>query len=149
MIVADGGTFGGYSLFLQNGMPAFSYNLIMLETIRWKGKEAVTPGHHIIAFDFVYDGGGFGKGGVGTLLVDGKVVDKHRIEHTVPFTMPWFEGMDIGMDMLTPVDSNYETPFAFTGTISKVTFHLEPFKLTAEQKRTWTKALNYAAAAIQ
>jgi arylsulfatase A-like enzyme len=149
VIVADGGTFGGYSLFLKDGKPCFSYNLIMLDTIRWHGKDVVTPGHHTISFDFKYDGGGYGKGGVGTLLVDGKAVDSHRIEKTVPFTMPWFEGMDIGMDMLTPVDSEYETPFAFNGKIDKVTFHLEPFQLTAQQINTWRSVLATAAAGIQ
>jgi arylsulfatase len=146
VMVADGGTFGGYSLFLQNGKPHFSYNLIMLDTIRWSGKAAVSAGHHIITFDFAYDGGGYGKGGVGTLLVDGKVVDTHRIEQTVPFTMPWFEGLDIGMDMLTPVDDQYKTPFAFTGTINKVTFNLDTVKMTAQQMQVWKNVLATVAA---
>jgi len=149
VIVACGGVNGGYSLFLQNGVPAYSYNLIQLATIRWKGTSKVSPGHHVIAFDFVYDGGGYGKGGLGTLLVDGKVVDKHRIDKTVPFTMPWFEGLDVGMDQLTPVDSNYQSPFAFTGTVNKVTFNLEPPKLTAAQMKHWQEVLDIASRGIQ
>ena len=75
MIIADGGTFGGYSLFFKDGRPAFSYNLIELATFSLGRQDVVPPGHHLITFDFAYDGGGYGKGGVGTLLVDGKVVD--------------------------------------------------------------------------
>ncbi len=141
VIVADGGTFGGYSLYLQDGKPCFAYNLIMLKTIRWCGIEALASGHHSVSFDFKYDGGGYGKGGIGSLLVDGKTVVSHRIEKTVPFTMPWFEGMDIGMDMLTPVDSNYQTPNAFTGIVEKVTFTLKPFQMSAEQIKKWKNAL--------
>jgi len=148
-IVADGGYFGGYSLFMKNSHPAFSYNLIDLAMFRWSGPNAVSPGHHVIAFDFVYDGGGYGKGGVGTLLVDGKAVDHKRIPQTVPLTMPWFEGMDIGQDALTPVDSNYQSPFRFTGAVNSVTFHLDPPKLTAAQWETWQRQLNIAAAGIE
>ncbi len=68
----------------------------------------------------------------------------HFLQH-----MPWFEGMDIGMDMLTPVDSNYTTPFKFTGQISKVTFTLDPPKLTQDQIMTWEKVLHSAAAGIE
>jgi arylsulfatase len=133
VVVADGGTFGGYSLFFKNGRPAFSYNFIQLAMFRWAGTAAVAPGHHLIAFDFVYDGGGYGKGGVGTLLVDGKPVASHRIEHSVPFSMPWMEGMDIGQDVLTP------NPF--NGTINSVTFNLEPPKMSAAQMKTWQHQL--------
>ena len=149
VIVADGGTFGGYSLFLKDGKPCFSYNALMLEIIRWNGKVAVTPGHHTVSFDFKYDGGGLGKGGVGTLLVDGKVVDQHRIEKTVPITMPWFEGLDIGMDMLTPVDDVYQTPFVFTGQVEKVTFNLDPVQLAEEDLQKWKQLLATVAAGIE
>jgi hypothetical protein len=55
-------------------------------------------------------GGGFGKGGVGTLSIDGATVDKHRIPHTGPLHWPIFEGLDVGGDYSTPVDDNYSSP---------------------------------------
>jgi arylsulfatase A-like enzyme len=149
VIVADGGVNGGFSLFVQSGHPAFSYNAIQLATFRWKGANALAPGHHVITFNFMYDGGGYGKGGVGTLMVDGNSVDSHRAPKTVPFTFPWFEGMDIGQDALTPVDSNYVSPFPFTGSIAKVTFKLQPPKMTAAQWKTYHEVLHQAALGVQ
>lgn len=71
LIVANGGRFGGYSLWVNHGVPTFSYNLVMMDMYRWKGAEKLSAGSHNVKFSFVYDGGGFGKGGVGTLSVDG------------------------------------------------------------------------------
>ena len=149
VIVADGGRFGGYSLWLDGGKPAFSYNTVELQTFRWKGASALAPGRHKLVFNFVYDGGGFGKGGVGTLSVDGKTVDSHRIDHTVPFIMPWFEGLDIGADYSTPVDANYTSPNRFMGSISQVTFHTGAMKISQAQRKQLAQALFTAAMGIQ
>ena len=97
----------------------------------------------------MYDGGGYGKGGTGTLMVDGKSVDSHSIPKSVPFTFPWFEGLDIGQDSLTPVDSSYQSPFPFTGSIAKVTYRLQAPKMTAAQWKTWQKQQYSNAMLIQ
>jgi arylsulfatase len=144
-IVANGGRFGGYSLWLKDGVPVYSYNLLEVQTSRWAGKAPLSPGHHLVKFNFVYDGGGPGKGGVGTLSVDGKPVDSHRIAHTTPGTLPWFEGLDIGADNSTPVDAQYKVPNTFTGEIKSVTFHSGPMKLTEAELRQY-QALRYNAA---
>ena len=68
------GRFGGYGLYLLKGKPVFVHNLADFVRFRWEGKEALTSGKHTIAFDFTYDGPGFGKGGTGVLKVDGKEV---------------------------------------------------------------------------
>ncbi len=85
-------------------------------------------------FDFRFDGGGFGTGGTGTLYVDGTEVDRKRMERTVPFIFQWDETFDVGMDTGTPVaflEYRYDPPFAFTGTLNKLTFNLEPPQLIA------------------
>src|SRR5881397_3959291 len=82
------------------------------------------------------DGGGFGKGGTGTLSVDGKAVDTKHMEHTVPFIFQWDETFDVGMDTGTPVsliDYHYDVPFRFTGTLNKLTFDLQPQQMTPEE----------------
>ena len=89
-------------------------------------------------FDFKFDGGGLGKGGTGTLIVDGKPVDNKHIEHTVPFIFQWDETFDVGMDTGTPValiDYHYDVPFRFTGNLNKLTFELEPQQLTPEEQK--------------
>ena len=145
MIIANGGRFGGYSLWVDHGRPSFSYNLMGTGTYRWKGTSALTAGSHRITFKFVYDGGGFGKGGVGTLSIDDTAADTHRVEHTTPLTWPIFEGLDVGGDYSTPVDADYKSPNKFTGSITQVVFNTDPMKLTAQQFDEF-RNLRFAAA---
>jgi arylsulfatase A-like enzyme len=145
MIVTEGGRFGGYGFFLSKGelglgrgKPVFLYNLLDLKRTAWEGPE-LAVGKHTLVFDFKFDGGGFGKGGTGTLIVDGKEADKKHMEHTVPFIFQWDETFDVGMDTGTPVaflEYRYEVPFRFTGKLNNLTFKLEPQQLTPEEKQT-------------
>jgi hypothetical protein len=142
MIVTDGGRFGGYGMYLLKGKPVFLWNLLDLKRVRWESADALAPGKHTIEYDFKYDGLGFatlafnsisglGRGGTGTLKVDGKVVSTQTLEHTVPLTLPWDETFDIGSDTGTPVeDQDYQVPFKFSGKIDKLTISIEPPKLT-------------------
>jgi hypothetical protein len=104
--------------------------------VRWEGKNALSPGKHAIEFEFKYDGGGLGKGGLGVLKVDGQEVANHRIEHTIPFIFQWDETFDVGMDTGTPVDDkDYQVPFRFTGKLNRLTIKLEPLKLSLEEQK--------------
>ena len=95
-----------------------------------------------MTFDFKYDGPGPAKGGTGVLSVDGKEVDRKTIPHTVPLLMSIDETFDIGSDTRTSVDDfEYEVPFHFTGTINKLTYHLGPEQLSAEDKEDAAKKL--------
>jgi len=147
MIVTDGGRFGGYGLYLLKGKPVFLWNLLDLKRIRWEAPEKLAPGKHTLEYDFKYDGLGFatlafnsisgiGHSGTGTFKVDGKVVSTQKLDHTVPLTLPWDETLDIGSDTGTPVcDEDYQVPFPFTGKINKLTFVMDPPKLTPEDKK--------------
>jgi arylsulfatase len=147
MLLTQGGRFGGFGLYLLKGRPVFTYNLVDLERTRWEGKEALAPGRHTIVYEFTHDPktkgiiGPFGKGGLGVLKVDEKVVAEKVIQRTIPFTRTWDETFDIGYDTRTPVDEEYQCPFPFSGTLTRVTMQLEPLQLgrTARaefQKRT-------------
>jgi arylsulfatase len=149
MIATMGGRFGGYGLYLQKGKPVFVYNLLNLKRYRfeggvgaedWLGK-SLAPGKHTIVFDFKYDGPGLGKGGTGVLTVDGRVLSRQTMEHTIPFLMSIDETLDIGMDTRTPVDESYKLPFRFTGTINKLTYNLGREQLTAEDRGVMERAL--------
>jgi hypothetical protein len=131
MLVTLGGRFGGYGLYLLKGKPVFVYNMLDLKRYRWEGQETLTPGKHIIVFDFHYNGPGFGKGGTGVLRVDDKEVANQTIPHTIPFIMAIDETFDVGIDTRTPVDDqDYKLPFRFNGKLSKVTFNLGPVVLS-------------------
>jgi arylsulfatase len=135
MIVTNGGRFAGYGLYILNGKPVFLYDFLNLERFRWSGKQALIPGKHTIVFDFKYDGPGTGKGGTGTLKVDGADAETHSVPHTIPFTLAIDETFDIGEDTRTPVDDgDYQPPFRFPGKINKVTFQLGPEQLLPEHR---------------
>lgn len=133
MIVTEGGRFGGYGLFLSkgklgvdSGKVVFLYNLLDLKRTIWEGPY-LEPGKHSIVFDFKIDEPGLGKGGTGTLSVDGKVVDTKHMENGTPIMFPEDEAFDVGLDTRTGVagvEYYYDSPFRFTGTIDKLTFEL-------------------------
>ena len=115
----------------------FLRNLVNLKRVKWEGAEALAPGRHIVEFDFKYDGlgagtlafndfSGVGRPAVGTLKVDGKVVDTKPMPKTLPMILQWDEGFDIGSDTLTGVnDADYKPPFALTATLNKLTLKLD------------------------
>jgi arylsulfatase A-like enzyme len=149
MIATMGGRFGGYGLYLLKGKPVFVYNLLNLKRYRWEGGvgaedwlgRSLNPGKHTVAFDFKYDGPGLGKGGTGVLSVDGKVLARQKMEHTIPFLMALDESFDIGLDTRTGVDDSYKLPFQFTGKIDKVTFKIGREQLAAEDRERMKRAL--------
>ena len=94
---------------------------------RIASNQKLSPGKHTIRFDFKYDGGGRGKGGTGTLVVDGTQVAHGHIERTVGSRFSLDETFDVGEDTGTPVVEDYaaQMPFKFTGKLEKVTIDLK------------------------
>jgi arylsulfatase len=148
MLLTHGGRFAGYGLYLLEGRPVFTYNLAGVARTSVAGKEALKPGAHTILFDFKYDGG-VGKGGVGTLQVDGKTVASNRIERTLAFRLSLDETLDCGEDTGTPVTEDYRTPFKFTGELKQVTVYLKPVPLTVQDQRKLSDGMAAAAIAAQ
>ncbi len=143
MLITQGGRFGGYGFYLLKSKPVFLWNLVDLKRVRWEGPE-LTPGKHVLEFDFKYAGlgagtmafgsyAGLGQGGTGVLKVDGKDVATQTMEHTLPFILAWDESLDIGSDTGTPVDDrDYQVPFNFTGKLNKITLTIDRPKLSPE-----------------
>jgi arylsulfatase A-like enzyme len=122
VIFAQGGRFGGWSLYLKNGKPAYAYNLAGLERTTVAAPQPLPAGKATIVLDFAYEGGGPGKGGTATLSVNGQKAAEARIARTTPFVFSLDEGADVGMDEDTPVTEDYKQGNnKFTGRIVKVT----------------------------
>jgi arylsulfatase len=152
MILTSGGRFGGYGFYLLKGKPVFLWNLVDLKRIRWEGPETLSPGKHIVEFDFKYEGlgpetlafnslSGIGQPGTGVLKVDGKEVATQKMDHTIPLILQWDETFDIGSDTGTPVDDqDYQVPFKFTGKLSKLTIKIDRPQLTPEDEKRLMEA---------
>jgi arylsulfatase A-like enzyme len=125
VILAQAGRFGGWSFYVKDGKPTYTYNWLGLEQYTLAADQPLPAGKATILFAFEYDGGGGGKGGKATLLVNGRTVASGRIERTQCCVFSADEGADVGADESTPVTDAYTAPFKFTGKIAKVTIELK------------------------
>jgi arylsulfatase len=126
IIIAQGGRFGGWALYMKDGVPAYDYNFLGLERYTVAATEPLAPGKSTIRFEFAYDGGGQGKGGDGTLYVNDQVVAQGRIERTQPRIFSADETADVGVDFATPVVETIgsEAESRFSGRIPSVTVEI-------------------------
>ena len=127
IILAQAGRFGGWALYAKDGVPAYDYNWLGLKQTTIAGGEPLSAGKHTVRFDFAYDGGGPGKGGLGTLFVNGAKVAEGRIEQTQGGMFSADETTDVGIDLGTPVVESIgaEAKSRFTGHIPKVTVEVK------------------------
>ncbi len=127
VILAQGGRFSGWSLYVKDGKPAYTYNWVGLQRYTVAADAPLPSGPATITLDFAYDGGGRGKGGKATLSVNGQKVAEGRIDNTNANMFSADEGADVGMDEDTPVAEAYHAgaPSRFTGKINKVTIDVK------------------------
>jgi len=127
VVLAQGGRFGGWCLYLKDGKPAYTYNLLNLNHYTISSPEALPKGKSKVVFEFAYDGGGLGKGGTGTLSVDGRKLAEGRIDGTQPMAFSADETADVGIDDATPVVAGIGQgeQTHFTGKIEKVTIDVK------------------------
>ncbi|MDP2202031.1 MAG: arylsulfatase [Methylicorpusculum sp.] len=127
VIIAQGGRFGGWCLYLKDGKPAYTYNYLSQDSTTISSPEALPKGKSKLVFEFAYDGGGLGKGGTGILSVDGRTLAEGRIERTQPMVFSADETADVGIDDATPVVAGIGegAQTRFTGKIEKVTIDVK------------------------
>jgi arylsulfatase A-like enzyme len=126
VIIAQGGAFGGWSLYLHEGRPAYCYNLFGLKRFKVYGEGVVPAGDHQVRMEFGYDGGGLAKGGDVTLFLDGTPVGKGRVEGTQPMIFSADETTEVSSDGGTPVSDDYgPKDTAFTGRVRWVQIDLD------------------------
>lgn len=127
VILAQAGRFGGWSLYLKDGKPTYCYNYVGMQEYKVAAPQAVAAGKATIRMNFDYDGGGAGKGGTASILVNGEKVASGRIDRTQMAIFSADETAGVGMDDATPVTSDYkERDNSFTGKIHKVTVDVKP-----------------------
>ncbi|MDB4835144.1 arylsulfatase [Cyclobacteriaceae bacterium] len=124
IILCQGGKFGGWALYMNNGFPEYTYNYFGLEKYTVKGTKALPAGKADIKLQFNYDGGGTGKGGEAILYVNGEEVARGKIAKTQPGVFSADETADVALDDATQVaDHVFKSVAAshFTGNVDKVT----------------------------
>ncbi|MEZ0388118.1 MAG: arylsulfatase [Verrucomicrobium sp.] len=123
VIIAQAGYFGGWTLYMKEGVPRHEYNYFALERTNIGGDAPLAPGKHRISYEFIPAEAKPGTGGKSILSVDGKKVAEAQIPKTQPFAFSADEGADVGIDAETNVSPDYKPglPSTFTGKIVKVT----------------------------
>ncbi len=125
VIIAQGGRFGGWALYLKEGKAKFVYNVLGIHEFTTGAETAIPAGTHQVRMEFAYDGGGLAKGGDVTLYYDGDGVGTGRVQLTQPMVFSADETTDIGYESGTTVTPDY-TPATsrFTGRINWVQIDL-------------------------
>jgi arylsulfatase len=120
VLIAQGGEFGGWSLYLLEGVPTYCYNLFGVSRTMVRGTDPVGPGHHQVRTEFAY-AGGLGGSATVVLYVDGEAVGDGQLERTVPLVYSYDETTDVGSDTGSTVSPEYdESTSRFPGTVNWV-----------------------------
>jgi arylsulfatase len=122
VIIAQGGKFGGWALYMDQGKPTYTYNWFGLESYTVQSPKPIKGKRATIKLDFQYDGDGTGKGGVATIFVNGDEVAKGRIDKTQPAVFSADETADVGKDEGTQVAPLFKSidDSDFTGRVNSV-----------------------------
>jgi arylsulfatase len=125
-LIAQGGQYGGWSLYMHEGKFAYCYNTFALDVAKIYSDEVVPAGEHQLRMEFTYDGGGLGKGGDIALFVDGNPAGTGRVESTIPMIFSADETTDLGEDSGTSVTDDYEPHHSsFNGKVRWVQIDLD------------------------
>ncbi len=121
VLATQGGRFGGWGLYVKDSKPVYCYNYADLTNYVVAASQPLPVGTNAIVLDFVYDGGGVGLGGMATLNVNGQMAAQGRVGATLGYRISFDETFDVGQDTGTPVNEDYQVPFAFTDGLNQLT----------------------------
>jgi arylsulfatase len=125
VIVAQGGMFGGWSIYVKDGCPTYCYNLFGLQYTKIEGKKKIPAGEHQVRMESAYDGGGLGKGAKVSLYIDGQKTGEGRIDRSTPMLFSLDDKTNVGCDRGTPVSDDYTCAgSAFNGRIDWIQIDL-------------------------
>jgi arylsulfatase A-like enzyme len=120
VIVAQGGSIGGWSLYAKDGRPKYCYNLLGIEHFFVEGEKELPVGTHQVRMEFAYDGGGLGKGGTVSLYVDGDKIGEGQVGATAAMIFSADDTCDVGREGGALVSPDYGPHNAFSGEVKWV-----------------------------
>lgn len=119
VIIAQGGEFGGWSLYAKDGKLKYCYNLFGVKLFPVESTSELPAGKHQVRMEFAYAGGGLAKGGQVTLYVDGQKVGEGQIAATQPMIFSADETCDVGDETGSTVTPDYTAETSkFNGVIN-------------------------------
>lgn len=119
VIIAQGGEFGGWSLYAKDGKLKYCYNLFGMQRFTTESASALSEGKHQVRMEFAYAGGGLAKGGTVTLFVDGTKTGEGQLPATQPMMFSADETCDIGNETGSTVSDDYTAETSkFNGAIN-------------------------------
>jgi len=135
VIVAEGGSVAGYTLYIQGGKVVYEYNFFGKATYKVESNQPVPTGEVTIVVDYTqkpFKPFVESTGGPVKLSVNGQLVGEGEIENVVPGRFSATETLDIGKDLGATVSAKYreQAPFAFTGKIKQVAIEIAPTQPT-------------------
>ncbi len=126
VIIAQGGNFGGWTLYVKDGKLKYFYNFLGMRYYEVPATSPLPAGTHQVRMEFEYAGGGIGKAADITLYVDGKEVGKGRVERTHGYLFSMDETTEIGCDVGEPVSTDYgPRDNEFTGKVKWVQIDID------------------------
>jgi arylsulfatase len=121
VIVAQGGNIGGWSLYAKDGKLKYCYNLLGVQYFYAEASNPLPPGAHQVRMEFIYAGGGLGKGGTASLFMDGNKVGEGKVGATAAMIFSADDGCDVGEDTASTVSPDYAPhENQFNGTVKGV-----------------------------
>jgi arylsulfatase len=147
VLICHGGNVGGYTLYVKDKKLHYVHNYVGAEEFQVVSNADVPDGPVSLRYEFEPTGKpdlkkGKGSPGKAQLYINKKLVGELQLPYTVPLALGIGSGIFIGRNSGSPVSTNYEPPFAFTGTIANVTVDLSGQLLpdTDEEKHAKAKA---------
>ena len=119
VMIAQGGEFGGWSLYAKDGQLKYAYNLFGVKLFTTEATSTLPAGQHQVRMEFAYAGGGLAKGGNVTLFVDGQKVGEGQLPATQPLIFSADETLDVGNETGSTVTPDYTAETSkFNGVIN-------------------------------
>jgi arylsulfatase len=125
VLVAQGGSSGGYALYVKDHKLHYAYNYLGVQQFHFATDATVGDGRHELRFEFEPTGAPDVAHGKGTpahvqLYIDGQLSGETDLPVTIPLDIGITDGLSCGRDEGSVVTSDYQGPFAFTGELEKI-----------------------------
>ncbi len=150
VLLAQGGRFGGWTIFVRDNRPVYEYNYMGQERYVVRSSTPLPKGKVTLRYVFLYDGPKPGQGGTEIIDVNGAKVAEGKIGKTHQSMFSADDAADVGMDEGTPVSDQYgQWDNGYAGTIKSITIKTSATQLTPEETQKLLQQESDDAVAIE